>query len=696
MGQYVNSLFFGLLLLLILLVVGPGEIFASQNLSGQWLHNKSKGQEATDQQRVNYSFSLSQGLTELMKLSESFRYSQGRNEGVITESYDPSLGLTLDNYLFSFDLDGRVSQRKNSSSANTQSSAWQSSWSSKWNKPFWPTLRLSYSEDYRKDDRSPSVVDTESYDESANIGWDLKYCQFNYNFDLSDTTNNVRQTNQQNTNHMARLVTDQTFLDNKLRLGASQQFGLNTSASSAAVGSGGTADIKQVISQVLAGTDDTPLISSVGELTSKSFLRDGNTETPGDVFTDGSEPPPLNIAFAVDYNEVDLIYLYTDEDEAANVAAFTFDLYTSVNGTDWVLNTANLTVLSPSCLYNSAERRFEFTVSSLQTRWLKFVVTSSSAAVQVDFTEIEIYDEVLSSASTVTLDKKQTSMGTDINLGYTFSPAMSVSYAFSMNSSDLYSGLTSEQSSHSGQLRWQPFDFLNSSLALSQSQDKSGNSPESVGRNYSLNIGSVLLPTLNMDFGLTRTENYDDGVLQNVSQGVGISTSAQLYPDLGGRLALNYSDSKNENDSSSSKSYDTTLNLTARLVPRMTASFNGSYRQAHATTTSDSMDATFSVNWRKSDMLSLNAGVGQSWADSVMVNRTLSLSAFLAATSKIQTSLGYNYGKTSDQITQGYNFFMSWKLSNHFDFQGNASFSDTGIEKTWQMAGRVFARFSTQ
>ena len=691
MGPYLNSLFFCLSLLLVLVMVDPAHVFASQNISGQWVHNSSKGTESTDQQRVNYSLNLGQDLTDLVSLSEAFRYSQSRNEGVVTENYDPSLSFSVNNYLFLFDLDGRLSQRKNSNSADTQTRSWQSSWSSKWDKLFWPTLRLSYGEDYKTDDRSPSVNDTESFDESASVNWDLQYCKLNYNFNLSDSTDNVRLTNQQTSNHSVRFDTDGVFLDQKLRLGFAQQYTLNNSESSVTVGGGGTAAIKQSISQVLAGTDVTPLLSSVGELTAKGFMLDGNTATPGDVSTDGTEPPPLNIAFAVDYNEVDYIYLYTDENESLYAAAFVFDLYTSTNGTDWVLRSTGI-----SSSYNPTDQRFEFLPASLQVRWLKLVITSSSAAEQVDFTEIEVYDEVAGSSSSVTQEKEQSSLGTDFNLGYTISPAMAFSYNFSMKNTDLYSGLTSEASSHAGMFRWEPTEYVNSSFGISQNQDKTGAASESLGRNYTMSFGSQVLPTVNMNLGLTRGESYEDGSLGRVSQSAGLLTTAQLYPDLDGRLNLNYNNSKNEVSGSSSKGYDSSLNLTARLIPRMTASFSGAYRQTYAAATStDNLDTRLNLNWRRSDILSLSGGVGQSWENSVMDNQSMNINASLAATSKIQTSFGYNYSKSIDQATQAYSFFLSWKLSNHFNFQGNASFSDSGTDDTWAMTGRLSSRFAT-
>ncbi|MBU4412201.1 MAG: hypothetical protein KKG98_03390, partial [Proteobacteria bacterium] len=276
---------------LAVLVSSAGNAFAGQALTSSWLHENTKDDPEADEYRVTYTVDLKQEITEAMSLQEAFRYNRKWGEQEDTEGFDPSLRFAIQNDIFLFDLFGSVSEQRSSIATDRSRRSWESTWSSNWQDRFWPKLRASYGRDFSSDSESPHMQDTDDTRESVGVDWDFELFKTHYNFNRTQQNDNVTFGETTASNHFARLDSSGRFFDNRLSLGFSQQFSASQTESTTAVGADGLALIKQGIAQVLAGKDDTPLISDSGELSTNSLMSDSDVEVVSGVYTDGFDNP---------------------------------------------------------------------------------------------------------------------------------------------------------------------------------------------------------------------------------------------------------------------------------------------------------------------------------------------------------------------------------------------------------------------
>ncbi|MFH1020934.1 MAG: hypothetical protein V1782_10060 [Pseudomonadota bacterium] len=652
-----------------------------------------------------------------MSLQESFRYNRNWREQGETEGFDPALRFALNNDLFLFNLFGTASEQRNSIATDRSRRSWEAAWASNWENRFWPKLRTSYGRDFSNDDENPHRQDTEGTRESIGVDWDFELFKTHYNFNRTQQNDNVTLGETTGTNHFARLDSSGRFFENRLSLGFSQQYSTSQSESSTAVGAGGVALLKQTIAQVLTGHDATPLINDPGELSSNSLMSDSDVEIVSGVYTDGFDNPPLNIAFRVDLREVNRIYLYTEENIGLMAAgAFTMDLYGSTNDTDYQRIQSNV-----SLSYNQVEKRFEIATGNLTFRWLKLVVTNSSIQ-RVDFSEIETYDQVVSSEDFVFRRNKTISNISDLNMGYRFSSALGMTYNLSLEHGIYASASNYIRQNQIGEMRWTPWEYLSTAFGFSENMEEAEGSPETMNRAYTLRVSSLPLRSVDMNLGLSRTERYEDMNLLSTAYSTGLYTAAVLYPDLDANLEVTfgrteyektatlttiygslYDNTGNENTGATTRNYGSRLTLTARLIPRLTADLTTDYQNIQGAVATEIMDDKLTLNWRVSDILSCLTAVGKEWENWQSAGENLLLQTSLAPTSNTQFSLSY-YLVTDKDAASRYALNGSWAIGPHVTLQGNVFYVERKQEETvssgvqrdetdWQIRTQLIARF---
>lgn len=674
-----------LLLLLFLVLLLPQTVAGGQNLSATWSHSDGKNKDGSDEYFLTYTLDLKQEVTETMSLQESIRYSSDWRQESDTQSIDPSLRFGITNDLFLFELLGAASQQRNSVSATQKRANWEAVWASSWDKRFWPKLRATYGEDWRDDDNSPKLTDSESQDESMAIEWDFEFFKTYYNYSRSRNNNFVTDRQNDNTSNFARLEANHSFLQNRLTVGFAHQYSESRDITTTFLGTASSALIRQSLSQVLHGLDSTPTTTTT-ELSSLAALHDGDLTTASSVTTNDIDVPPHNIAIKTDFKIIDAIYLYTTVDQSALATGFTFALYSSDNGTDWQLNTSPFPFS-----YNGADQRFEFPVAALNHLWLKLVIIDSHLS-PVDFSEIEAYQKITGSGE-VELTSTSLSMITDLNLDARLSDSLSLSYNLSFEDGEYGSGVDYDRYNQNGNLRWQVMPTLTTSVGMNESKSQNSDAAESTSRSYTLNVDAIPLDTVDVNMGLTRSEAYQGGERQSVNHNVGLFTTAALYPDLDSRFDINYSRTEYDDTGLTTKNYNGSFTLTARLVPRLTADLTTDYQHTLGEESSETTGAKISFNWRASDMLSLHVSGNKEWLGSDGQNEGASLSLSLAPTTTTQFSMNYVYAKATERINK-YSLFGSWSLGPHFTLQGNGSYSESMGEEEWQVQSQLVARFS--
>ena len=712
-GRILGDNFFPrvVLLVFVVLLTSTGNALAVQSLTASWLHEDTKANPAVDEYAVSYTLDIKQELTEAMSLQEAFRYNRDWRGPEEREGFDPSMRFAVKNDLFAFDLFGSASEQQDSIQTNRSRRSWESTWASNWQNRFWPTLRASYGRDFSKDDANPHLEDSDNTRESAGVDWDVELFKTHYNFNRTHQNDNATLGETTSTNHFGRLDSSGRFFDNRLSLGFSQQYSTSQTESSTAVGIGGFALVKQNIAQVLTGHDLTPLVTDSGELSTNSLMSDGDVSTVSGIYTDGFDNPPLNIAIRVDLREVNQIFLYTDKNIGVVVAgSFVMDLYDSLNGTDYQRIQQNVPFV-----YNSVKNRFELTLNSVTSRWLKLVITNSPLQ-RVDFTEIEAYDQVVSSEPFVSRRDKTLSNISDMNMGYKFSSALGMTYNLSLENGNYSSAIDYRRQNHIGEVRWTPGEYLTSALGFSQNMEAIEGLPETLNRAYTLRVGSPPVPSVDMNLGLSKTERYQDKSLFSTSYETGLYTSAALYPDLNANLDLTCGQTKYEsatslvtlygplyaNTGTTTRTYGSRLTMTARLIPRLTADLITDYQDIHGSVATETMDNKLTLNWRVSDILSLLTTVGQNWQNWQSAGENLLMQTTLAPTDNTQFAVSY-YVATGLNAASRYTLSGSWAIGPHLTLQGNvlyverqqasAAYGLSSDETDWQANTQLIARF---
>ncbi len=671
-------------------MLGSEGVMAGQILTGKWTQQKSKDDGETSAQDYTYNLSLSQPLSEALSLEESLRYTKNRGaDGTHTDTFYPSAALGLVNDIFSLDLQGNISKKRSSAATNTSNKSWDLNWGSTWNKKYWPKLQASYSESYNKDDEDPHRQNSESQRDSISVDWGIDKLRVLYQLNRSESDNLVALSTSETTSHLARFEGNTSLWQDRFAIALSHQYTENRDINTRQIGSGGFSLFSVNINQILAGEDDTPLITDDTELTDANapLLTNGDTTTASGIFVDTSLTDPLSIAAKVNFETVDTLYLYTQDNDAAQSASFTFDLYQSQDGKNWQLARAG-----HPFVYDSTEKRFEFTVTPpLAPLWFK-LVTSSSSATQVELTEIEVYRKQTVQSSI------RSSFGniSDMNLGLKITPELSMTYNVTREWGEYASEQEFERTSQTASVKWTPWEYLTSSLNLSESRKEEGLAPGDMTRFYGINFGSNPLPTLGLNLGLTRNEEYTGDSRDSVKHGVGLFGTAQLYSTLDSSLGLDYSHNEDETSGLAKEEYNSNLEFTARLMPQLTSTLRGDYRQEKTVSSTENYLVDLSMNWRASETLSLTTTTRKSWENSESTGESLDLGINLSLSEKMQGSLTYGYNHDA-VTTNTYSGFLDWRISRYVGMQWDAGYTqEDGAEESWQIKWQLTASFSTR
>lgn len=695
----------------VLLATLTDNALAVQSLTASWLHEATKNNPTVNEETVSYTFDIKQELTEAMFLQEAFRYNRIWRGPEEREEIDPSMRFAIKNDLFLLDLFGAASEQQNSLLTDRSQLMWEATWASSWQERFLPKLRASYGRNFNKDDASPHLQDTDETRGSMGMDWDLELFKTHYNFNRSHENDDATLGETTSTTHFARLDSSRRFFDNRLSLTFSQQYSASQTDSSTAVGPGGFALVKQNIAQVMTGHDDKPLTSDPGKLGSNSLMADGNLEVVTGIYTDGFDNPPLNIAIRVDLREINQIYLYTQKDIGAVVAgSFIMDLYGSINGTDYQRIRENVPFI-----YNSLKKRFELMLNGVTSRWLKLVVTSSPLQ-RVDFTEIEAYVRVVSSEPFVFRRDKTLSNISTLNMGYKFSSALGMTYNLSFENGNYSSDINYRKQNHIGEVRWALGEYLTSALGFSQNMEAIKGLPNTLDRVYSLRLSYPPVPSVDMNWSLSKTERYLEKSLFSTTYETGLYTSASIYPDLNANFEVTCGQTKYENTKSlvllygplytysgtTTSTYGTRLTMTARLMPRLTADLTADYQNIDGAIDTETLDNKLTLNWRVSDILSFLTTLGKKWEGWRNAEESFLTQITLAPTDNTQFSISY-YVASGLHAASRYAVSGSWAIGPHLTLQENVLYVErkqTNVaylwsnDKTdWQVTTQLIARF---
>ncbi len=651
----------------------------------------------------NVNINLDQDITETISLNESLRYNiQINEENEATQSVTPNLSLAIKNDIFLFDLSSSTTIDINEEETGEETDEdnpinAQCYITSAWDKELWPELRLDYGVN--------DIDDSEDFDLGFTLDWGLDIFTIYYRYGYDTSSDEIEGRESESTDHNARFEALQSFWDNRLTLSLSQQFTINDTESTSRVAESRFAYFGLTTwTRTLSGHDDTPDQGSTS-LVTNNLLKNN------DFFDTAAEIDPatenLNIVIKVNREQIDLFYVYTEQN-VPNPAAFRWEVYycddddAIDNNTEWTRLT-----LDASTSYNSSRRRFEVDVSRFYNNYLKVVAVVDPPSEAV-VTEVDAARRIASEGQTSVTEKvDRTESISDFGMDLAITPDLSIDCSVTLQSTDSSDNDESSQRTISSGVRWMPFLDMETTLSVSDSLSEAIDEPDKTNRSYTLNFSTPILPTLDVSLGATMGERYEDGVHTDTNHTFSVSSTALLYPDLNADLdiSVNLTDDIETGETGSTRSAG--LGFTARLNPRMTATFD-----IDATDDSKSeedripIDIQSSLNWRVSEFLSINAHGSYSWTDDPLTK--LGLGASLAPTEKVLMNFDAGYDQSEDETSLNYSMGCTWNINRHvsLDLDGNyrttqdkaneadTSTNDIKEEDSWSITADLTVRFS--
>ena len=634
--------------------------------TGAYQHTEDEG----DTSRVSQSTTvdLEQPLTPVMSLEETVRYTTTFREGNETEAVTPSLDLEVTNDLFYFDLSGTANKLRNSERSDLTSNTWQGRLNSNWEKELWPVLQFNYGGSNTGDDESPSRIDSRSTFSGFNIDWDLLLAKIYYNIDLNESDNFVANSNDKSTNHLARFTTDKSFWQDRGTVSFLGQYTRNSQDFTTRLDATGSARGPRVNTTVKSlVTENTDLMPTWNEL--------GNGITPV------VPRKTYNLAIEVDeQQQVYLIYLYAShQDSLGQVAPLEPGEYTSLisrwkvyynnfnNNNEW-------TQLDVESLeYNLTEARFEFTirrVPEVRASYIMLVAPNmplpTDPADEYTFTAVEAYTRATGEAGQkFSSETDSFNYLGDTNVRFRITPDLQWTYNLILEEGETALEYDTERTYNSTSFIWTPTDIFTSTLSASESRDDQGIEDEEMTRFYSVNFSSLLLPTLDMNVGVTRNDNYEADVKTDTSYNYNFFLTALIFPDLTSNLDLAYITDYDEEEDSVTQDFNSTLKFTARLNPELTVDLTERYTTSNIEDSDFTAASIISASWRPSDILSLQVGGGREWESEETFPYTYFFSLTVAPTYKTQVNLSYDHSDGADDYNATYNWTINQIFSLH-------------------------------
>jgi hypothetical protein len=654
--------------------------------SGEWGYDQTDKQGQQEFYTQTYGATFNRQVNQAISYNGDVRYSSSwREESTKQEVLTPSLSMMLVNDFFQVGLSGSAIERMEEGNTDQSDRYWESRFFSKWRQRFVPQMRFSFGQRIELDDVVPKTLDTETTNGNANVDWEVGFGKITYNYRWQDRNNDVALTEDKSSGHFAKFDTSRSFLANRLQVNFSQTYSeddfeyISKSLTNQFV--------PLTINQAWESDDSSPLNDTDYPLLSAPALSDGNTTA----FTINSGDYQ-NIAVEVDlsfFPKVDKIYVYTDIDITTPIAnQFQWDLYSNAGpfvNLNWNLLATNLTYV-----YNNTERRFEITIPGLQSNLIKLVSTSTPPLTNVVITEVEAFYEFSTPGVAFSIENKTQTNKTDFGLNYSFAENLKASYSLFYETRELSNDVTTDQSSHAGSLNWKPSIYFDSRLRASLTDRDDGNGAESSGRSYSLDVSSPPLPTVDLNYGIVRTESYTGDTKNSTSHGYHINSAAQLYEDLSSSLDFNYSTFTRETTGDETKTFDSRLQVTSRFNPQLAVNLSGSYNNSKSQTTTETVSSDLTINWRVSDQLLVQATGSQRWLEETPDQTGGNMKVVLALTPKCQIDLNYNVVESGD-TRQDAAANLRWNINKLLSAQFNSGYRLSNDVEDWNIGVRVTA-----
>ncbi len=650
--------------LLLLHFVGPSGYAASLHLNGNWSlpFGDDDGPWILGQ---SYSVSVDEELTAAMTVGGNVRYTTTEQQfSEKTSTLTPSLFFGVTNDLFRFNLSGSQSDRKSGSNPTTTTRSWTSSIATNLSDRRWPRLRLSYGETRESNDAKPATIDSESKNLYTSVDYTWRFIKLLYSYRHDITSDRPSHSESTTSGHTTNIQLNKDLYNDRISVSASHQYSINTTeVSTTTVGSKVLVDL--VASAAYAGIDNTPADSP---LPARPALNDQ------DFFTSSGIGIPavgdsLNLALQINLQSFRRLEFYFDRlMTTVTQNRFHWTFYTSMDNSIW----SPLAVLPTVTFVEEDSRsvaRVVFPAAITGIRYIKAVITADPGLDNAFFTEILAQDEIDGPAGTVTND--YTTENYQASITYRPWEPFQVGYSFSRSLTDSDRSPLSTQDNHTLSSHLDLNRFFMVAASLSRNTDDIEGQDKRRTDSVALSYQATPVDTMTFSINGTRSEYYIESFMERAIFSINTTLATVIVPDLTANLSYQRTNSENYIDDRETTSDSYTLNLMARINPRLNLSYYYSYNEVGT--------HNASLLYHPSDLLSftLNAMVTEA-------NQSYSASAHYQLTRKVQADAHCLYSINDDEDTYGSQLNLNWDISSFLSVRQSFAWQqDTLGDKWW-------------
>jgi len=686
-----------LVLFLLILSTGTASTTYALNFNAFWTYREKgvEGVDTTRQFQQTYRLGAGPTLTFQPTRAISARFfldysriqqNQGKQRGWVTiDRLTPTAAISVVNDIFAAKLSGYVTQtRLSNSSSRPTDRSWDASIGSSWQIPFWPSLGFSYGE-RTEENRGTGLVNESGNREKhtgISVNWDLLLAQLFYQYNRTEAEDFSSGSLREARTHFGRMETGGRFWENRFQFNLSQQVAYSYQDLSIGALQDGTFDQKLVAESLSSAVTDPQVLNDPPEgqswgddevdLATNPVLGNGVLNDTGALDVPPDRRLHLGVSFSFD-QQVDTVRVYLHPLtplSASQAATLQWDLYLrNAFDTGWELAAANI-----PATYDAEDKLFNLAINRRERQIMVVAVMPSDISLTI--TEVEAFSQFTQNTSTRSVNYLG-NFGTSIRLTRTLTASSQVGLEQNNSENSDFSRDFSRLSM-SGRLGWSPTPLLSPSIGFSEIREEQTGRENSTDRSYSLIMTSLPLPTLNLSFGVTRTERYIDDLKTRASDNYSLTSAAQIYPDLSASLNLNYREAESlDSDGNllTSDSYGTRLDLNARLTRSLIADLTTDYFFSESDTGGlSSARSTLNLLYRPSDVLSLNLAGTKAWTEAGGTDSaSLNLNLWLLRTQK--TRLNFRYSRfqattasDSFRLDWSWNISKAWYLQTKFNY----------------------------
>ncbi len=561
-------------------------------------------------------------LTPYLGLNLGYVYDQSFNASRSSEDVatrrsmslrtSPYVDLTLANPLFSTRAGfRRTEQRQRPGGADLFSDTYNFNFNLK-TKEKQPTLAILYSRAYLYD----------RYRESQNIVGDsaslasnyspTQELSFGYLLSYNDSQNRIADIETSNLSNTGRASYGTGFFDRRITFNTNYQATYTESETKFPTGTTANVTLPVTPTQGIGGSGPagsiTPPETPVFEtMVSKPILIDSNDVLPSDINI-GYSPQNQNfrsmgivVAAPTDMN---LLYVVVDQDITAIAASYTWDVYISTDRTPVGSGPKQWTLWQQAApaTFNSFDRRFEISFSSVQTQFIKVVTRPLSSPLPVPpininsilVTELRAFNNVTAAQAKGLTARRSVSQLYDLGARAVLLEApVLLSYDVYYTASETRPGLRQSTLSN-GISALRRFSSIFSGSARVSRDDIDSNARGFERETIYMASASLVatpLPTLSHNLVLSAQRDQTGGRVTS-SQSAFLGNTAQLYE--GVSVNLSGSTSNSSVSDTGSKTRGETFTAGLSLVPHRLLSVNASHSDAASRQTTPGASETSS------------------------------------------------------------------------------------------------------